>query len=163
MRPAICFSPRKTPYSLIFSPRDFRPAAEHDVVLLRAGEVLQRRAERLGRHRPQIDLHAGRQPQRHLRVAPGEDRADAAERRQAVHRRRDVAGDDEKIEVADGFLAAAIAAGGDDLLDGLAALHVGEDFLHVLVGLDPEDSLLGLGGDVQPLQNGRLRLGPKAL
>ena len=36
------------------------PAAEHDVVLLRAGEVLQGRAERLGRHGPQIDLHAGR-------------------------------------------------------------------------------------------------------
>ena len=39
---------------------------------------------------------------------------------------------------------------------------MGEDFLHVLVGLDPEDPPLGLGGDVEPLQDGRLRLGPEA-
>ena len=48
-------------------------AAQHDVVLLRAGEVLQGRAERLGRHRAQVDLHAGCQPQRHLRLAAGQD------------------------------------------------------------------------------------------
>ena len=44
-------------------------AAQHDVVLLRAGEVLQGRPERLGRHDAQIDLQAAGQPDRHLRVA----------------------------------------------------------------------------------------------
>ena len=33
----------------------------------------------------------------------------------------------------------------------------------MLVGLGPEDPPLGLGGDVEPLQNGRLRLRAKAL
>ena len=66
--------------------------------------------------------------------------ATAAVGGQVVHHGVDVAGDDQEIEVADGFLAAAIAAGGGDLLDGLAAAHVGQDFLHVLVGLGPEDA-----------------------
>ena len=36
-----------------------RAVAQRDVVRLRAGEVLQRRAARLGRHQPQVGLHAG--------------------------------------------------------------------------------------------------------
>ena len=44
---------------------------------------------------------------------------------QVVHHGVDVAGDDQEIQVADGFLAAAIAAGGGDLLDGLAAVACG--------------------------------------
>ena len=70
--------------------------------------------------------------------------------------------DDDKIEVADGLLAASIAAGGNDLLDGPTTLHVANDFMHKLVGLDPKDSLPGLGGDFQPLQDGRLGLLPEA-
>ena len=73
-------------------PSRLGPAAEHDVVLLRAGEVLQGGAERLGRHRPQIDLHAGRQPERHFRLAAGDDRGHRAVGGQMVHHGGDVAG-----------------------------------------------------------------------
>ena len=60
---------RNTPYSLISQAAVLGHAAEDDVVVLRAGEVLQRGAERLGRHDAQIDLQAAGQADRHLRVA----------------------------------------------------------------------------------------------
>ena len=144
-----------------FQPARFRSAADDDVVLFRAGEVLQGRAERLGRHGAEIDLHACLQTQRGFRIAPGDDRSDAGEGRQSVHRRGDVCADDDKIEIADGLLAASITAGGNDLLDSPTTLHVANDFMHEFVGLDPKDSLPGFGGDFQPLQDGRLGLLPK--
>ena len=79
-----------------------------------------------------------------------------------IHHGVDVAGDHQEIQIADGLPAASIAAGGGDLLHGFAGVHVRQDFLHVLVGLDPQDPPLGLGGDVEPFQNGRLGLGAEA-
>ena len=45
-------------------------AAQHDVVFLRAGEVLQRRAEALGRHDAQIDLQAAGSSRTDILVSP---------------------------------------------------------------------------------------------
>ena len=59
--------------------------------------------------------------------------------------------------------AAAIAAGRLDLLDGRAAVHVGEDLLHEVVGLGPEDPLVGLGGELQAGQDRLFGLGPETL
>ena len=46
-----------------------RHPAEHDVVVLRPGEVLQGRAERFFGHDAEVDLHPSGEPDRHLRVA----------------------------------------------------------------------------------------------
>ncbi len=70
-----------------------------------------------------------------------------------VHHGRGVAGNGQKIEVADGLAAAAIAAGRLDLLDGRASRHVGQDLLHEFVGLGPEHPLVGLGGELQACQD----------
>ena len=74
-----CIRPRRLPLRFLADAKhavlvDLQPAvlghaAEDHVVVLRAGEVLQRRAERLGRHDAQVDLQAAVEPDRHLRVA----------------------------------------------------------------------------------------------
>ncbi len=88
---------------------------------------------------------------------------DAAKGGQPVHRRGGVFADNDEIKVADGLLAASVASGGNDLLNRPATFHVGNDFLHKLIRLDPKDSLPGLGGDFQPLQDSRLGFLPEAL
>ena len=57
----VCLPTRNTPYSLIFSPRSLAMPRRIDVVLLRAGEVLQRRAERLA-SAPRAGRSAARWP-----------------------------------------------------------------------------------------------------
>ena len=93
--------------------------AEHDVVGLRAGEVLQRRAERLGRHDAEVELQAAGQPGRHLRLrrgpSPRPGRAKPARWSITAAASR---GHGQEVQVADRLLAAAVAAGGLDLLDG---------------------------------------------
>ena len=97
-----------------------RHAAEDDVVILRAGEVLQGGAERFRRHDAQIDLQAVAGADRHLRVAAG----DAPGPLRRISPRRSIAGVrivgvDENVEIADRLFAAAIAARELDLVDRL--------------------------------------------
>ena len=56
--PATTFSPSREPVLVEAQALVDRDAAQLDVVLLAAGEVEQRRAERLGRHQPQVHLQA---------------------------------------------------------------------------------------------------------
>ena len=87
-----------------------------DVVRLRSGEVLQRRAARFGRHQPQVGLHLAGQQDAGLGVAEAEHALDlpvAGEVAEDVGRR--VGGQD--VDVAAGLGAAAQAA--DDVVGGV--------------------------------------------
>ena len=86
-----------------------RAVAQDDVVGLGAGEVLQRGAEALARHEPQVRLEAAPEPHARLRLAVREHPLDQLVAGERVHQRRWRAGG-EDVEVAAGLAAAAEAA-----------------------------------------------------
>ncbi len=140
----------------------FGHAAEDDVVVLGAGEVLQGGAERFGRHDAEVDLQAAGEPDRKLRVAAADHFGRVVELHQVVHRGGGVFGVDQQVEVADRLAAAAVAAGGLDLPDAFVLAHVGDQLLDDRVGLGPVHPHVGRGGEVDAGEDFFLRLGAEA-
>ncbi len=134
--------------------------AQDDVVGLRAGEVLQRRPERLGRHDAQIDLQAAAAagPTSSSRRGPARrpGRGSAARRSIAAG---GVAGDDQEVQIAHRLAAAAVTAGRlpDLPIAGQPSSMWARISLDELVGVGPEDPLVGLGGELQAAEDRRLR------
>ena len=82
------FPLRRTKHAVLvdLQPAVFGQAAEHDVVLLRPGEVLQRRAEGLRRHDAQVDLHSHARARTDILVSPrARTLHHAGQRGEAVH------------------------------------------------------------------------------
>ena len=138
-------------------------AAEDHVMGLGAGEVLKRRAERLGRDHAQVDLQTDAQPDGHFRAAAEQNLADRREPGEVVHHRLGIVGQRQQVEVPNRIPAAAIAARRLDPLDRRAVDEVRFEGLDDLVGNRPIGSLSRLFGDLEVLKNRRLRLRAKAL
>jgi hypothetical protein len=132
-------------------------------VFLRSGEVLQRRAERFGRHDPQVDLQAARQPDRHLRIASDQHVRRPGKFGETVHDPVDFRCDDQHVQVAHRLASAAVAAGEFELLDAFAAAQVSAQLGDDLVRLGPVDPLPGCGRQGNPAQDRRLGFRPEAL
>ena len=100
-----------------------------DVVLLRAREVLERRAEGRRLHHAQVHLDALAVPHRGLGRAPLEDLRHLGQPHEGVHHARGIGRGHEDVEVAHGLLAAAHRAGGLDPLDPADARERVRDLL----------------------------------
>ena len=144
-------------------PAIFRHAAEDHVMVFRAREVLQRRAERLGRHDAQVDLQPAREPDRELRVAAADHRIDVAELEQVIHHGVGIFGFDQEIEIADRFFAAPVAAGDFDLPDAFELPHVNEQFVDDRIGFGPVHAFVRVGGEIDSGEDLLLRLCAEAL
>ena len=83
--------------------------AQRDVVVLRAGEVLEQVPERLGRDHAQVEAQAVVRDDRRLRVSVRGDLRDPLERDEVVDQRARVLRRGDHVEVAEGLLAAADA------------------------------------------------------
>ena len=79
-----------------------------------------------------------------------------------VHHGACVDGVDEHVEVANGFAAAAVAAGHFDLLHGRGRLHVGKEIVGNDVGVGPAHAGAGLLGDGQAFEDRLFGLGAVA-
>ncbi len=133
----------------------FGHAAQHDVVGLGAGEIDQRRAVGIFFDDAQIDLQADAQADRHFRGAAREHGGDAVELGEAVHHLLGVFAFDDGVEIADGFAAAAVAAGHVDLLDAGAGFQMRQQHLSVDVGFGPVHAQhFGRGGEIETGENG---------
>ena len=158
-----------------------REAAELDVVLLGAREVLERGAEALARDDAEVDLELLLPEEgARFRLALPEDLADVGEGGEEVHHLLGLPGDDEDVDVLDRLLHAADAAGEGDLLGLELRLELLDEgarerkgdaerpaLTPLLGALDRrEDVLLGLlahlgqAADL-PLAAGRLELGDR--
>ena len=93
-----------------------RALAHLDVVVLRAGQVVQREHELLGRHEPQVGLQAGFEPYAGLEVTAGGDFLDVRLADKPVDDRRRFGGCDQKVQIAHGLHAPPQTAAGFDLL-----------------------------------------------
>ena len=93
-----------------------RTSAQPDVVCLRAGEVLQCRAELLRRDRAAVDLESVARVDRAFRVASQQDSFHGRECGEGDEDMRRVTGGDDEVQIADGVAAAAKRAGDLDLL-----------------------------------------------
>src|SRR6266851_5696393 len=102
--------------------------AQLDVVLLRAGEVLQRRADALGWHDAQIDLDVGDGDDRRPRITRAEHLLDQRQRRERRHDGLGLCRGDEDVDVAGGLFPAADAARRRDRLHRRALLKLADDF-----------------------------------
>ena len=91
---------------------------QREVVLLRAGEVLQQVAVALGRDDAQVEAKAIVRDDRRLRRALGHHLGDPGQLREVLRQRLRVAGGGDDVEVAHGLLAAARAAGLADPVGG---------------------------------------------
>ena len=91
-----------------------RPIAQGDVVGLRAGEVLHRRAAALKRHQPQVGLIAAAQTARSISSRRGRERARPGWATKVSMSRR-LAADGEDVDVAAGLAAAPQAADRNEL------------------------------------------------
>src|SRR5438309_8269523 len=101
-------------------------AAQPHVVLLRTGEIEERRAERPGRHYPQVDLQSTVDDDRALRIASRKHALDAGGPGEDLEDRRCVVARDDDVDVADRPLVAAQAPGDRELLDaGLGSQVIG--------------------------------------
>jgi hypothetical protein len=134
-----------------------RAVAKGDVVRFRAGEILQRRAERFGRHHTEVDLKSVGDADRHLGIATGNHLRRFRELSQAVHRGGYIVRDSKNVEIPHSLFAAAVAAGEFELLNALAGLKMFAQRLHKLVRLGPVQPLVGLLGDRHALQDDLLR------
>ncbi len=72
-------------------------------MLLRAGEVLERRTPRRKRHHPEVDLQAGPRPDRGLLVAAHDHLGDEGQLGERRHQRAGVVSGGEDVDVADGL------------------------------------------------------------
>ncbi len=102
-------SARKRPYSLSFKPRWSARSRSDDIVRLRPGEVLLRRAEALARHQPQVGLESAPQQDARLGLAASEHALDQPVAGEHVHQAGRRAGG-EDVDIAAGFAPAAQAA-----------------------------------------------------
>ncbi len=84
--------------------------AQRDVVLLRAGEVVEQVAVRLGWDDAEVEAEAVARDDGRLRVALGDDLVDPGQLREVVDERLGVARRGDDVEVADLLLEAAHAA-----------------------------------------------------
>ncbi len=104
------------------------------------------------------------QADRHFCIAPPEYCRHVAERTEPVHCFIRLVGLGHDIQVADGFLAAAVAAGHFHLANALARPQMFEQALGDRVGLGPIEPLhFGRSGQAHPGQNRLLGLGAKTL
>ena len=99
-------------------PKGDGAVAQGDVVRLRPGEVLQRRAFLVGGHQPQVGLEAGVEQHARLGVAMAQDATHLRQRREGVHDGRGRA-DGEDVEVATRLGAAPEAADGHEVGGGI--------------------------------------------
>ena len=76
---------RNRPYSFRRKPAFERAIAQRDVVRLRAGEVLQRRAAALGGNEPKVHLEAAADEDARLRGAVAEHALDQGKLRERLH------------------------------------------------------------------------------
>ena len=132
---------RKTPYSLIFRPRSLaRPRrmtlwSFEPVKYCSAAPKLSAGTTRRSTCRPLVSRIDD------LGWPAANYGGSIAEGGEVVHRRVRRWSHDEKVEIADRFAAAAITAGGFDLLDRPTDAQVVAKCLHVDVGLGPIDAL----------------------
>ncbi len=113
----------------------------------------RRCTKRFRRHDAQVDLQAASEADRHFRVAAADHRGQLFESAELVHRVLRVVGVDQEIDVANGFAAAAVAAGDLHLANAVHLAHVGEQFLHDFVGVRPVHPLMRTGGQVDAGEN----------
>jgi hypothetical protein len=106
-----------------------RPRPELDVVGLRAGEILQRRAESLGLHRAQIDLQPFLHHDRALGRAASQHPAYGGEVDKPLHHRLRLPRGYEQIHIADRLLVAPQAPGDLHLEDLGHAAESGSDLV----------------------------------
>ena len=86
--------------------------AHGDVMLLGAGEVMEREIELLGRHDAQIGLQAILEPHAGLRLAVGGDLLDPRIGDEPIHDRLGLRRGHEEVEVADGLTGTTEGTGG---------------------------------------------------
>ena len=139
--------------------------AHRNVVLLGAGEVVEREVELLGRHDAQVRLQTVLEAHAGLRLAVGGDLLDARVGDEPVHDRLGFRRRHEEVEVADRLAGAAKRTGGLGERDLRQRAEAGEDrfgdggrfvpAVPLAVGdtvLDAlEDLLLGLGAEALEL------------
>ena len=102
-----------------------RQRAHGDIVLFRAGEILQRRPERTTRNHAQVDLQARVQNDAALRRARAQDACGAVETDEVIHHRCAIAFmTREDVYVPDRLLPSAQAAGELDLVHTRCVRHV---------------------------------------
>ena len=104
--------------------------AQRHVVLLRAGEVVEQVAVRLGRDDAEVEAQAVARDHRRLRPALGDDLVDPRELREVVDQRDRVGGRGDDVEVPHLLLEAADAASLADLVCGRVLAEVGDDGSH---------------------------------
>ena len=95
---------------------------------------MQRRAEALGRHHPDVDLQPARQHDARARVALREHLAHLGVLHEPLHDGHAGCRGDENVDVADRLLHPAVAAGDHDLPRAFGALQVRRERLRVLRG-----------------------------
>src|SRR5207253_6782712 len=125
-----------------------------DVVLLGAGEILERRAERFGRDDAEVDLKALGGSDRHFRWPAGENLPVADDLTERVHRFGWIGRHDENIEVADRLFAAAVAAGEFKLLNSLALFKMPAKLRDHAIGFCPEQPYAGRFGKTDAFEDG---------
>src|SRR5207237_280738 len=115
-------------------PGAYRHLAGADVVLLRAGEVLQRGAPGVRRYHPQVDLQALGGPYRGLGVAARDDLDHVRQPRERGHERAGVVRGGQDVDVADRLAHAAQRAGVGTAPAAGHAGQLGDDLLGQVQG-----------------------------
>ena len=137
-----------------------RVLAKSDVVLLRAGEVLEQVAVRLGWDDAEVEAEPVVRDHRRLRVALRDDVRDPVELREVVDQRRRVGRGSDDVEVAERLTAAANRAGLGDLHGCWMLAENRDDGEHGRQSLPEEPARLArvfrrLGERLQDLRLGR--------
>ncbi len=118
-------------------------------MLLRASEVLQRRADVVGRHDAQIDLDVRDSDDRRPCVARAQHLLDQRQRRERGHDCFGLRRCDQDVDVAGRLFPAADTAGRRDRLHGRALLELSDDFFR---GWQRDRQRDALGARVDALQ-----------
>ncbi len=141
-----------------------RPGPQLHVVLLRPGEVLDRRPEGGFGNDPQIDLHPLRPADAHLRVAAEEHGGRPLPRGESVHDRRSVVRHHDDVEIADRLPPAPQAPCRLDLPAARLGLQVGDRSVGDRLRVAPQQPLvLGALRKRDVLEDRRLGLLAEAL
>ncbi len=123
-----------------------RALAQAHIVVLRAGEVLHRRAIRLWRQQPHIHLHSVAQLEADFVFTFGQNVHDAGEAQNlfdqlgallVVNATRP---GDEHVKIADGLAAAPQRSRGRDLLDPLDVLEVLGELIRCAIGFVQQEA-----------------------
>ena len=116
-------------------------------MVFRAGEVLQRGAERLLRDDAEIDLQTMWEANRHLRIPSPDEGRRRGKLCQTIHDGIRIVGDNEQVEIADRFASATVAASRLELQDPLGPRQMFLDRVYKSVGLGPVDPFACLLGE----------------